>query len=166
MLCFFLSSLYDISSEAKIDACQRQLALPYHGCSPSSSCSLSRLLLTDIVYSMPFAILITCPSIFSHSTSSISHPDRSFLRGTHIKPVISHYSRGENPKTEKKVEETRKTKPIMNVQPPVKDQLIVLPNVKRNAADPPTDRKPSLVPGGQPHPVRSHVVAVSFTASV
>lgn len=54
----------------------------------------------------------------------------------------------------------------MNVQPPVKDQLIVLPNVKRNTADPATDRKPSLVPGGQPHPIRSHVVAVSFTASV
>lgn len=47
----------------------------------------------------------------------------------------------------------------MNVQPPVHDRLIVLPNAtQRDAAD--TGRKPSLVPGGQPHPVRSHVVAV------
>lgn len=53
----------------------------------------------------------------------------------------------------------------MNVQPPVKDQLIVLPNVKRTVADPATERKPSLVPGGQPHPVRSHVVAVSVIVS-
>ncbi|KAM0718069.1 hypothetical protein Q7P37_006401 [Cladosporium fusiforme] len=47
----------------------------------------------------------------------------------------------------------------MNIQPPVKDQLIVLPNVKRNTADPAVERKPSLVPGGKPHPIRGHVVA-------
>ncbi|KAL1582511.1 hypothetical protein WHR41_08829 [Cladosporium halotolerans] len=47
----------------------------------------------------------------------------------------------------------------MNVQPPVKDQLIVLPNLKRNAVETPGDRKPSLVPAGKPHPVRGHVVA-------
>jgi hypothetical protein len=47
----------------------------------------------------------------------------------------------------------------MNVQPPVHDRLIVLPNAtQRDVVD--TGRKPSLVPSGQPHPVRSHTVAV------
>lgn len=54
----------------------------------------------------------------------------------------------------------------MNVQPPVKDQLIVLPNVKRNTADPTPERKPSLVPGGKPHPIRGHLVAVSDAPSL
>lgn len=53
----------------------------------------------------------------------------------------------------------------MNVQPPVKDQLIVLPNLKRSAVETPGDRKPSLVPAGKPHPVRGHVVAVRDTQS-
>jgi hypothetical protein len=49
----------------------------------------------------------------------------------------------------------------MNIQPPVHDRFIVAPGaglMQRDAV--PVARKPSLVPGGQPNPVRSHVVAV------
>lgn len=56
----------------------------------------------------------------------------------------------------------KRHKPIatMNVQPPVHDRLIIFPNAaQRDVVDP--GRKPSLVPGGKPHPIRGHVVAVS-----
>lgn len=47
----------------------------------------------------------------------------------------------------------------MNIQPPVHDRFIVTPGTtQRDAVS--TERKPSLVPGGVPNPIRSHVVAV------
>lgn len=47
----------------------------------------------------------------------------------------------------------------MNIQPPVHDRFIVTPGATQRDAVP-TARKPSLVPGGPPNPVRSHAVAV------
>lgn len=51
------------------------------------------------------------------------------------------------------------TTAAMNIQPPVHDRFIVTPGATQRDAVP-TARKPSLVPGGQPNPVRSHAVAV------
>ncbi|KAM0704432.1 hypothetical protein Q7P35_008666 [Cladosporium inversicolor] len=55
-------------------------------------------------------------------------------------------------------ERERDFTPAMNIQPPVHDRFIVTPGATQRDAVP-TARKPSLVPGGPPNPVRSHAVA-------
>ena len=73
-----------------------------------------------------------------------------------LPPGRDHTPRIPTPSNKYKKHTTTAT---MNIQPPVHDRFIVTPGATQRDAEP-TARKPSLVPGGLPNPIRSHAVAV------
>jgi hypothetical protein len=102
------------------------------------------------------AILIS--GLFSHHTQ---HSPRHRTTPQHTRPFSTSSAEITHPIYLQKQQKKQKTTAAMNLQPPVHDRFIVPPGASVTQRDAvPTARKPSLVPGGQPHPVRNHVVAV------
>jgi len=80
----------------------------------------------------------------------------------HTHPLITSWAETIQRRYLSEQQNNQKTTAAMNIQPPVHDRFIVTPGTTQRDAVP-AARKPSLVPGGQPHPVRSHIVAVHYS---
>lgn len=105
---------------------------------------------SDIASSHPYTTLSP------HTASSTILYDSQ-----HTHPLITSWAETIQRRYLSKQQNNQKTTAAMNIQPPIHDRFIVTPGTTQRDAVP-AARKPSLVPGGQPHPVRSHIVAVHY----